>query len=325
MNQKYLVYSYYSFAPIQDPKEEVILQKSMCQKWNLLGRMYISEEGINAQMSGKEQDALAYMEWMRSREQTKNLPFKIQEYHEHAFPKCIVKYRKQLVALDKSVDLSKRGEYLSPAQWREKLESEKDYILIDVRNDYEWEVGRFAGAELPNCSTFREFQEYANSLKERADPTKTEVLMYCTGGIRCELFSSLLKESGFERLFQLEGGVINYGEKEGSRHWLGKLFVFDDRMTVPISPEETEVIGKCSCCGAPTDMYYNCANMDCNTLFLSCISCLQEKKGCCKKECTEGARIRPYHHQQPHKPFRKWYHYGTSKQEIQCCDISTKK
>ena len=189
------------------------------------------------------------------------------------------------------------------------LESNDDHIVIDVRNDYEWKVGHFDGAVTPPLSTFREFRDYAKELQDKIDPKNTKVMMYCTGGIRCELYSSLLKEEGIEKVYQLDGGVINYGLKEGSKHWHGKLFVFDDRMTVPISDEESEVIGKCHHCSAPTDDYYNCANMDCNHLFLCCSKCLMDLKGCCKTECREAPRVRPFEHQNPHKPFRKRYQY----------------
>lgn len=189
------------------------------------------------------------------------------------------------------------------------LEKKEERILIDVRNDYEWKVGHFEGSELPNCSTFREFKEYTEELKNRIDPEKTPVMMCCTGGIRCEIYSAYMKERGFQNVYQLDGGIINYGLKEGSKHWLGKLFVFDDRMTVPISDEEAPVISSCAHCGTACDDYYNCANMDCNTLFLCCPECLQKQKGCCKETCQEAPRVRPLEHQNAHKPFRKKYRY----------------
>ena len=107
-------------------------------------------------------------------------------------------------------------------------------LILDVRNDYEWKIGRFEGSELPPLETFREFPAYAKKLKEERDPKTTSVMMYCTGGIRCEFFSALMKKEGFEKVVQLDGGVIHYGLKEGSDHWEGKLFVFDDRLAVPM-------------------------------------------------------------------------------------------
>jgi UPF0176 protein len=138
--------------------------------------------------------------------------------------------------------------------------------------------------------------------------------MYCTGGIRCELFSPLLKKEGFEQLFQLHGGIIRYGEEEKSKHWLGKLFVFDDRLSIPISTEDAEPIGKCHHCATTIEQYYNCANMDCNELFLCCEECLKAHKGCCSSDCAQAKRVRPF--QMSHKPFRKWYHYAKTKEEF---------
>ena len=115
---------------------------------------------------------------------------------------------------------------------------DENTLLLDVRNDYESAIGHFEGAERPPIKTFREFPDYAEALAKQKNPQKTKVMMYCTGGIRCEVYSALLKEKGFEEVYQLHGGVINYGHKMGNKHWKGKLFVFDDRLSVPISEDE---------------------------------------------------------------------------------------
>ncbi len=312
-----MVLAYYAFTQVADPHKEVKNHKAFCSRKDITGRIYISENGINGQMSGEESDARAYIEWMNNHPIFKDVVFKIHTYHEQAFPRLTIKYRKQLVALDLPVDLSVRGEHVSPARWKEMLESAEERVLLDVRNDYEWKVGHFEGSELPQCSTFREFVQYADELKKRVDPKKTPVMMCCTGGIRCELYSALLIKEGFEKVYQLDGGIINYGLQEGGKHWLGKLFVFDDRLTTPISEEECPVIGTCHHCNAPIDAYYNCANMDCNDLFLCCPDCLKQFEGCCQEECCKAPRLRPYQHQNAHKPFRKWYHYSDKKEEIQ--------
>lgn len=312
----YHVLAYYHFCPISDPHKEVFLHKEFFKGRDASSRIYISENGINGQMSASEQDAKDYMEWMHSRPEFAAVKFKIHHYHENAFPRLTIKYRKHLVAYDEKVDLSLAGEHVSPEKWKEMLETEKeDCVLIDVRNEYEWKVGRFEGAELPPCDTFKEFGKYTEELKERVDPAKTKVMMYCTGGIRCELYSSVLKAGGFDKVYQLDGGVINYGQKAGSEYWLGKLFVFDDRLVVPINEDETPKIGKCHHCGCENDQYYNCANMDCNELFLCCPDCLKDFKGCCASECKDAPRVRPYQHQNPHKPFRRSHHYFKEEQK----------
>jgi len=306
---KYKVLAFYQFTDVADPHGEVLHHKTFCEARDITARIYISEYGINGQMSGSLKDTEAYIEWMSNHPIFSTVVFKMDDYHEHAFPRLTIKYRKQLVALDDPFDATKTGERLTPEQWKEKLDHPEGQILIDVRNDYEWKVGKFQGATTPQCSSFREFREYAENLQKKIDPRTTPILMYCTGGIRCEAYSAYLKDKGFQKVYQLEGGIINYGKKVGSKHWLGKLFVFDDRLTTPISNEKTEIIGTCKHCQTPSEAYYNCANMDCNELFLCCPSCLETFLGCCQTECKTAERLRPYHQQNPHKPFRKWYNY----------------
>lgn len=314
---EYFVLAYYHFTRIADPDQEVAAHKAFLEERHMTCRIYISEQGINGQTSGTREEAEAYMKWMHTNPVFERMPFKIHTYHENVFPRQIVKHRKQLVALDEEVDLANTGEHVAPHRWKEMLQEADHKVLLDVRNDYEWQVGRFEGAECPPCANFREFKGYIQTLKDQFDPQKTPVMMYCTGGIRCELYSALLKNEGFQKVYQLDGGIINYGLKEGSDHWLGKLFVFDDRLTVPISDEPTPAIGTCIQCQTSTESYYNCANMDCNRLFLCCRPCLENFAGCCSHECQISPRLRPYHDQHPHKPFRKKHHYVKEKSNKQ--------
>lgn len=308
-SKDFFVLAFYYLIPIQDVEKEVLLQKEFVKDKNITCRLYVAKEGINGQMSAYKDDAHAYMDWMHARPEFKDMPFKIHYWHEHVFPRQQIKKKRELVAFGKELDLENKGKSLSPKEWRSMLDSEKKALLIDVRNSYEYDVGHFKGAENPKCDTFKEFDRYTKDLISRFPENKPPVMMYCTGGIRCEFFSSLLKNQGFDEVYQLDGGVIDYGIKEGGEHWRGKLFVFDDRMTVPISEDEFERIGNCLICSAHTDDYYNCANMDCNRLYISCKECLSSLQGCCSKECMESPRIRPYHHQNPHKPFKKYYNY----------------
>lgn len=306
----YLILAYYHLDPIANPEQEVLTHKAFFKDRDVTSRIYISEQGINGQMSASLADAQAYMDWMHSRPEFNDVQFKIHPYHEQVFPRITIKYRKQLVAVDADVDLSNRGEHVSPKQWKQMLETKDNHVLLDVRNDYEWKVGHFEGAELPQCETFRDFKAYADKLKTEVDPQKTPVMMYCTGGIRCELYSAILKDKGFDKVYQLDGGVINYGLKEGNDHWLGKLFVFDDRLAVPLCEKESTVISACHHCGKADDHYFNCANMDCNKLFICCATCLEKFSGCCQEACQKAPRIRPYQHQNPYKPFRRSHYYN---------------
>lgn len=302
----YFAIAFYIFTQVDNPHQLIKKHKQFFESRDCSARIYISEEGINGQMSARCDHAEEYMNWLREDERFAQVEFKLHRCSDNIFPKKTVKYREQLVALDEKVDLASAGEHLSPTQWREMLENrDEDTLLIDVRNDYEWEIGHFEGAELPKLDKFRQFPQYAKELKETHDPSKTKVMMYCTGGIRCELYSALLKKEGFSNVFQLQGGVIKYGNVEGSRLWKGKLFVFDDRLTVPISDEEVEEISHCLYCNASCSTYYNCANMDCNELFICCKTCAEEQKGCCCQECIDAPRRRAYDPSDHPKPFRK--------------------
>jgi UPF0176 protein len=301
----YWILAYYYFTPVDHPVEEVARHKAFFEGRDITCRVYISKEGINGQMSAAAVDAEAYMTWLRTHPSFQNITFKVDHFHEHVFPRATVKVRDQLVAFDTPVDVSQTGEHVSPAKWREMIEKKaEDTILLDVRNDYEWELGHFEGAELPCLEQFREFPEYVEHLKTSRDPKTTKVMMYCTGGIRCEIYSAFLKQNGFENVYQLDGGVINYGHQEGKKHWLGKLFVFDDRLSVPLTQED-DVISTCRHCQTKTDLYYNCANMDCNELFLACPSCAEKLQGCCEEACLASSRLRPFVKMDRPKPYRR--------------------
>ena len=301
----YLVLAYYLFKDIKNPLEAVSQHKAFLKGRDVSSRIYISEQGINGQMSASRLDAIAYMEWLVNQEGFEEVTFKVHSSCENVFPHLTVKYRKQLVAIDREVDLSKRGEYLTPSEWRKALESNEKLLLIVVRNDYETVVGHFKGALLPPCKTFREFNGYADVLSENFAPD-TRILMCCTGGIRCEVYSAVLKEKGFEDVSQLKGGIIQYGLDEGIAHWEGKLFVFDERLTIALDEQEESVtVGSCKHCSTLADIYYNCANMDCNDLFLCCKGCAKEHQGCCSDACKSASRLRLFNEESGPKPFRR--------------------
>lgn len=313
MEKNIVVLAYYWIGTLEDPRLEVEKHKEFLAPLDFYGRIYISEQGINGQASASLEAAEKYMAWMKADPRFAGMVFKTHAHFEHPFPRKTVKYRKQLVALDRPVDFSLRGEKLSPSAWRKEIEanrgSEEKAVWIDVRNAYEWEIGHFEGADLPPFETFREFPRYVEELKGRIDPKATKVMMYCTGGIRCEFYSALLREEGFEQVYQLDGGVIGYGLSEGTACWKGKLFVFDDRMAVPLDPNgvPAEPIAECRFCKTPFDTIFNCAHTDCNAFFIACKECLKEHEGCCSPSCIEEGkakgRLRLYN--ETGKPFRK--------------------
>ncbi|SYX08502.1 Probable adenylyltransferase/sulfurtransferase MoeZ,putative rhodanese-related sulfurtransferase,Uncharacterized conserved protein,Rhodanese-like domain [Chlamydia poikilotherma] len=325
MKKNYYALAYYYLNRVDNPQEEITLHKELFKNLDVSCRIYISEQGINGQFSGYQPDAEYYMNWLRQRPGFSNVKFKIHHIEENIFPRVTVKYRKELVALGCDVDLSTQGKHISPKEWHEKLE-ENRCLVLDVRNNYEWKIGHFENAVLPDIQTFREFPEYAERLSKEHDPESTPVMMYCTGGIRCELYSSLLLEKGFKEVYQLDGGVIAYGQAVGTGKWRGKLFVFDDRMAVPIDEADTDVapIAKCSHCEADCDIYYNCANTDCNNLFICCENCIDSTKGCCSQECSEAPRIRSFSSSRGNKPFRRMHlcESAEEKEETPSCSCS---
>lgn len=319
-NKPYWVLAFYKFTSIENPQQEVARQKKYLKELDSSGRIYISEQGINAQCCLLGSDAQKYIDWLKSDERYADVLVKVQYWHEHCFPRLTVKYREQLAALDKPFDINNTGTHLSPEDWKKMLDQAEERgekpLLLDVRNQYEYELGHFEGSVAPNCKTFREYNNFFEKVREEHGED-TPVMMCCTGGIRCEIYSSLMKDHGFKNIYQLDGGIINYGEKVGAKHWKGKLFVFDDRMSVPISEkEQAPVIAKCHFCNEPSEHYYNCADMDCNHLFIACDACLEEYEGCCGKECMSAPRKRPLEHQTFPKPFRKWYVYAKEKEDL---------
>lgn len=303
---EYWVVAYYLFTPIEEPAKEVLRHKEYFSSRDITGRIYLSEEGINGQLSAPASVAEEYMEWLRRDERFKEISFKVHLHHEHCFPRATIKVRPQLVAMDRRVDPQNTGRKVSPAVWKGMLEKKDDStVILDVRNTYESDIGHFEGAVRPTLEQFRHFPAYVQEMKEKWDPKRAKVMMYCTGGIRCEVYSALLKEEGFEDVVQLDGGIIQYGLEEGNRHWKGNLFVFDDRLSVSLSGEPSCVISHCRHCDASSDLYFNCANMDCNELFLCCLACAEGQKGCCSSSCQSAPRLRPYEKTSRPKPFRR--------------------
>jgi len=309
MTKQYLILAYYHLVSIENPEQLVKEHKKFFKNLDVKGRLYISHEGINGQMSGEEGACVEYMTWLKQQSGFENVVFKIDAHHENIFFKMTIKTREQLVAFDHKVDLTQRSPHMPPEEWKKHLEGDEDYLLIDVRNNYETDVGYFDGAELPPCKTFREFADYTQEelIEKRAIPKDKKILMYCTGGIRCEYYSAYMKEQGFENIHQLEGGIINYAHKEGDQCWNGKLFVFDDRLVEKLGDDDKS-ISACQHCDQMADTYYNCANMDCNLLFTCCKLCLEKHLGCCSDSCIQADRVRPFNHFS-NKPFRKCFYY----------------
>ncbi len=281
--------SFYRYHYLDNPQE---FRDSIYRDWvalNCFGRIYVAREGINAQMSVPEHHFEAFLETLGKYDILKEIPIKYAiEDNGKSFYKLTIKVRPKLVAdgLDEGIyDVTNVGKHLSGLEFHE-LAGKEDTVVVDMRNFYESEIGRFEGALCPQADTFREELEIVTNLLEEKKDKK--ILLYCTGGIRCEKASAYLKHQGFSDVNQLHGGILEYALqiKAASLEskFIGKNFVFDERLGESINGQ---IISRCHQCGQPCDTHTNCANKSCHLLFIQCPECAEKHKGCCTPECTE--------------------------------------
>jgi UPF0176 protein len=279
---------YYKYVPIEDADRFVRDHKRLCESLDLRGRVLIAHEGINGTVSGPRAATDAYMTALHADPRFADMIFKVDPADQHTFRKLKVKLRPEIVrlALERDVNpLQKTGRRLSPTEFYKAMQRD-DVVLVDARNDYEYDVGHFRGAIRPTVKTFRDFPTWVReTLGQHRDKT---VLTYCTGGIRCEKFSAMLLEEGFENVCQLDGGIVTYGKdpQVQGRLFDGSCYVFDERVTVPVNQtEEAVIISRCHHCGATTERYVNCANLDCDRQFLCCVDCEFQHRRSCSAPC----------------------------------------
>ncbi|MFZ2300099.1 MAG: rhodanese-related sulfurtransferase [Candidatus Moraniibacteriota bacterium] len=287
------VISFYRYVILENP---LVLRNELFAEWmelGVLGRIYLSTEGINAQMSVPEPYLEAFRKALYARLEFQGVPFKVAvEQKDDAFWKLTIKVRKQIVAdglKPEDYDVTDVGTHLSARQWNERMEN-PETVVVDMRNNYESAVGRFDKALCPDAFTFKEeLPMVKEALQGKED---AEVLLYCTGGIRCEKASAYLKHHGFKNVYQLHGGIIAYKhqiECEGlSSKFKGKNFVFDERLGERITED---VLGRCYQCESACDEYTNCPNEQCNLLFIQCVACTEKFVGCCGTECQAIASL----------------------------------
>ncbi len=279
--QKILLY--YKFVPISDPRAVVLWQKSLTDGLNLRGRILISEQGINGTVGGEMDDLKAYVKATKQYDAFKDIVFKWSDGTREDFPRMSVKVRRELVGFQNSehefsVDengVVGGGTHLKPAQVHELIEKYgDDVVFFDGRNAHEAKIGKFKDAVVPNTNTSRDF--IAELESDKFDDIKDKkVVTYCTGGIRCEVISAMMKKRGFKDVYQIDGGIVKYGEAYADDGlWEGHLRVFDDRMTVAFS-DNAKTIGECTHCHAATSNFENCAFANCNDLVLICNECKQ--------------------------------------------------
>jgi UPF0176 protein len=285
---------YYKFTPIADPETMKFWQRSLCEKLGLKGRILISKHGINGTLGGPVDALKAYVKEMNTHPNFKKTVYKWSAGSSNDFPRLSVKAKDEIVAFKVAdeIEVDEKGvvgggKHLKPAALH-KLMQEKgdDVIFYDGRNAYEAKIGRFKNTIVPNVDTSRDFIrdiEEGEISKHKDKP----IVTYCTGGIRCEILSSLMKKRGYEEVYQMDGGIVKYGERYGSSgYWEGKLYVFDNRMVTAFD-ENAEDLGDCVHCSDKTSRFVNCMNKQCNQLILVCEKCSDNTA--CSAECLEKA------------------------------------
>jgi UPF0176 protein len=271
---------YYTFTPLSDPTAIRIWQKTLCEALNLKGRIIVSPHGINGTLGGDIDDLKKYIRQTRSYDGFAKMKFKWSDGTGNDFPKLSVKVRAELVAFGNpdEIKVDKNGvvgggKHLKPAQVEELVAKRRsDVVFFDGRNAFEAKVGRFKNAVVPNTSTTRDFVAEIDS--GRYDHLKDKpIVTYCTGGIRCEVLSSVMKTRGFKEVYQIDGGIFTYGKEYGDDGlWEGALYTFDNRMSIEFS-DKTKSIANCEKCNAPANRYYDCPQPPCNSLNLLCSNC----------------------------------------------------
>lgn len=281
--------SFYRYFVLADPQQ---FRDQLYQDWaalNCFGRIYVAREGINAQMSIPEHQVEAFYKSLEKYPIFDQIPIKYAiEDNGKSFYKLTIKVRPKLVADgldDGAFDVTNVGKHLTAEEFHRLVESEGT-VVVDMRNHYESEIGHFKNAICPEADTFRE--EIQLVTEQLADKKDRKILLYCTGGIRCEKASAYLKHHGFQDVNQLYGGILEYARQikqlNLESNFIGKNFVFDERLGESVNGQ---VISHCHQCGAPCDTHTNCGNDACHLLFIQCTDCAEKFEGCCSSECRE--------------------------------------
>jgi UPF0176 protein len=289
---------YYGFAPVSDPEAVKLWQRTLCESLGLKGRIIISKHGINGTVGGNMEDLKKYVRATKEYPGFGKIDFKWSDGTGNDFPRLSVKSRKELVAFNAPDEIevarsgiTNGGKHLKPAEVNKLVEERgDDVVFFDGRNAFEAKIGKFKNAIVPDIETSHDFVAELESGKY--DHLKDKpIVTYCTGGIRCEILSAVMQNRGFKEVYQIQGGIVRYGETFRDKGlWEGSLYIFDERMTMDFS-DEAKLIGECEGCGAGTKEFRNCQNLGCKDLVLLCDDCAQKPEMLeCKPTHTRGRR-----------------------------------
>ena len=276
---------YYKYTDIQYPKRILKWQKQICKDLSLTGRILIGKEGINGTVGGEDKAIERYMNTMRKNEQFADIDFKLSDGDASYFPRMAIKVREEICALgvdSEKLTVKDGGVHLEPEQVHELLSNKPDdLIILDTRNNFESRIGTFTGSITPDITNFRDLPKFIDENPELFKDK--QVLMHCTGGVRCERATGYLKTQGIaKKVFQIKGGIVRYTEAFPEGHFRGKNYVFDRRVAVRINDD---ILSGCDVCDTPCDEYTNCVNMKCNAHYISCKPCIEKTKNTCSAEC----------------------------------------
>ncbi|SKB67034.1 UPF0176 protein [Sphingobacterium nematocida] len=286
---------YYCYSPIENAEQFAADHLEFCKSLNLVGRIIVADEGLNGTVSGSQESCKAYMDAIYADGRFNHTEFKIDDVEEPSFIKMHCRYKPEIVHSGlrdpKEIDPNQQtGIHLEPRDFME-MKDREDVVVLDVRSNYEHNVGKFKNAVTLDIENFREFPE---KIKELEQYKGKKILTYCTGGIKCEKASALLLKEGFEDVYQLHGGIIKYGKEAGGKDFEGKCYVFDNRVTVEVNSTNPVVISTCKNCGTTTPKMINCANPTCNEHFTQCDACGEKLEGCCSEACMDNPNKREY-------------------------------
>jgi predicted sulfurtransferase len=276
---------FYKYVNLSDPQAVMMWQRALCEKLNLTGRILIGTEGINGTVGGDERSIRCYVREMKQYAPFKNIDFKFSGCTNQPFEHLTVKVRKEIVALGinpQELTAQQGGKHLSPKQVHELLQNKpEDLVILDTRNACEVAIGKFEGAIDPKIEHFRDFPKY---IEENLEQFKDkQVLMYCTGGIRCERASAVLKVKNVAKeVFQIKGGIHRYAQNYPNGFFRGKNYVFDNRIAMKVN---NDILGQCYTCQKPYDEYTNCLNALCNKHYINCPTCIDNLSNTCSPKC----------------------------------------
>lgn len=287
-SNNFQVLLYYKYVEIKDPVDLMNLQRLLCNELNLKGRIIVSTEGINGTVEGTTKNTEKYISAMNGDPRFADISYKKSSGTGSAFPKLSIKVRDEIVTSNVANlnPTQQTGTYLSAEELHSWFDQKKEFYIVDMRNDYEYQSGFFEGTIFSGFKNFKELAGVAEKLEHLKDKT---ILTVCTGGVRCEKASGYLVSSGFHDVYQLKDGIQSYMELYPNEHFKGKLYVFDNRLTIGFNTDspQHEIVGHCMLCGVKADSYVNCMNHACHLHFICCSNCLDPQTGLafCSDDC----------------------------------------